>query len=360
MLDQISAAFDRKDHKTAARLLKTFLQESPQNPWGQFYRGRLYEVSGKENEARELFQKLLRDVPNPKLAAQARQGLQRLDQQQKDRRQAEIAQATADPRNAELGILILEGIPSDLRTTAAQALAQILKIDPYTARMQLPNKGWKLFRTGAIGELKLYGEQLQAAHIPTFWTTLSDVQSLPIFQVKYFQDFEPAIAICENEKGQVGTLNFEWSEITQQVDGMLPIFERVIDTTMREGIQRQRKDETQDFARICDLHLPKRRCILRLCDWNYQFDQGIDFGMNENTINIDQAINRLHWNRLIEFLNYQIPNKTIWSEFTPFAETAIDFSMLLNRLPSIQLFGQEDSLWNPAFHLYSGLAFLRN
>jgi tetratricopeptide (TPR) repeat protein len=354
MLDKIATAFDRQDYKTAAQLLKAFLKESPQNPWGHLYRGRLYEVSGKAAEAREVFQKLLRDVPNPKLSAQARRGLQRLDEQDAKQR----AQAIADPRDTELGMLILEGIPSESRTAAAQAFAQILKIDAYTARMQFPSKGWKLFRTGAIGELKLYGNQLRQANIPAFWATLSEIQSLPIFQVKYFEEFEPAIAICENEKGQVGTLKFEWSEITQQVDGMLPIFEQVVDSSIKEEIQRQRKDETQDFARICDLHLPKRGCILRICDWTYQFDQGIDFGMDEDTIRLDQAINRLHWNRLMEFLRDQIPEKILYSEFTNFAETAIDFGVLLKRLPSIDLFGQEASLWNPAFNLYSGLAFI--
>lgn len=360
MLDQIAAAFDRQDYQSAARLLKEFLQQSPQNPWGHLYRARLYEISNKVNEAREIYQKLLREVPNPKLAAQARQGIQRLDELEAAQRQQQIQQAISDPQNAELGILVLAAIPPETRTHAAQALAQILNIDPYTARMQLPNQGWKLLRTGAIGELKLYGQQLQAANIPAFWVTLNAVQTLPVYQVHYFQEFDPsAIVVCQNEQGLLGTLTFDWSEISQRVEGMLPIFERVVDSSIREGIQRQRKEETQDFARICDLHLPQRRCILRLCDWNYQFDQGIDFGMDEATVRLDQTINRLHWNRLIEFLNYQNPQQLILSEFTSFAESAIDFPLLLNRLPAIQLFGQDDSLWNPAFHLYSGLAFWR-
>jgi hypothetical protein len=357
MLDQIAAAFDRKDYKTAAHLLKTFLQESPQNPWGQFYRGRWYEVTHQTAEAKAIYQQLLRDVSNPKIAAQARQAIQRLDAQDNEQRQSAIASATADPQQAELGILILEAISAAAKPTVAQTLAQILNLDLYTARLQLPSLGWRLLRTGPIGELRFYCDQLNAANIPAFCVTVSAVQTLPVYQVEYFEDFDPkAIVVCRNDQGQIGRLEFSWTELHQRVEGILPIFERVVDTTMREGIQRQRKIETQDFARVCDLHLPQRGCILRLCDWTYQFDQGIDFGIGTNTIELDQTINRLHWNRLIEFFNYHnIPAQT---GFTRFAETAIDFAMLLKRIPRIDLFGQEDSLWNAAFPLYSGLVLL--
>lgn len=363
MLDQLAAAFDRQDYKMAAQLLKAFLQQSPQNPWGQFYRGRLYEASGDRDSARKFYQQILRDISNPKIVLQARQALQRLDDLEAAEHQQAIAAATTQPHNTEPGLLVLEAMPSEAKAAAAQALARIMKLDAYTARLQLPNKGWKLYRVGAIGELKLYGQQFRDANIPAFWGTVTDVQKLSVFQVHYLQDYEPnAITVCENEQGQLGTLEFQWSEVSQRVEGMLPIFERVVDVTPREGVQRQRKEQTQDFARICDLHLPKRRCILRLCDWKYQFDQGIEFAaIGDGVIDLDQAINRLHWNSLTSVLNYLLPDKPVWSEFTSFAETAIDFPVLLQKIPSnIHLFGQEASLWNSAFHLYSNLAAIQS
>lgn len=362
MLDQIAAAFDRQDYKTAAQLLKTFLKESPQNPWGQFYRGRLYEAYGNWEGAKEIYQHVLRDVLNPKIALQTRQALQRIHDLEQAKHQAAILEATANPENAELGMLVLEAMPPEAKSKAAIAVAQIMKIDAYTARLQLPNKGWKLYRIGAIGELRLYGQQLQAANIPSFWATVTDIQTHSVFQVHSFQEYEPhALALCENEHGQLGTLKFDWSEVSQRVEGMLPIYERVVDITPREGIQRQRKEQTQDFARICDLHLPERGCILRLCDWKYNFDQGIEFAaLGENVIELDQAVNRIHWNSLTSFLSQILPSQPVWSEFTSFAETVIDFPVLLQKLPSnIHLFGQDISLWNSAFHLYSNLAAVR-
>jgi hypothetical protein len=278
MLDQIAAAFDRQDYRTAAKLLKEFLRESPQNPFGQFYRGRLYEVSGKLEAAEEIYRQLLRDVVNPKIAGQARQGIQRLETLAQTRQQTAIAKATADPKNTELGILVLEAISSDIRTTSAQSFAQIMKLDAYTARLQIPHRGWRLYRTGAIGELQHYGQQLRDAEIPAFWAPLKALQNLQVFQVQYFQSYQPnAIAVCQNEHDQLGSLSFDWAEVTQRVEGRLPIFEQVVDTDARQRTQRQRKEQTQDYAHICDLHLPKRRCILRLCDLNYHCHQGLRF-----------------------------------------------------------------------------------
>lgn len=360
MLDQIAAAFDRQDYRTAAKLLKEFLQQSPQNPFGQLYRGRLYEVSGKLEAAEAIYRQLLRDVVNSKIATQARQGIQRLETLTQTRQKAAIAAATADPKNLEMGMLVLEAIHSDVRTTSAQNFARIMQLDAYTARLQIPHRGWRLYRTGAIGELQLYGQQLRDAEIPAFWSPLKTLQTLQVFRVQYFREYQPtAIAVCQNEHDQLGSLSFEWAEVKQRVEGRLPIFEKVVDTDPRQGTQRQRKEQTQDYAHVCDLHLPKRRCILRICDLTYQFYQGMAF--SDPTAAIEQTTSRIHWNNLLAFLNYQLPEQPIWSEFTPFAETAIEFPNLLKRLKShIHLLGQDSSPWNPAFHLYSGLAFLRD
>jgi predicted Zn-dependent protease len=74
MIDQVAAAFERQDYRTAAQLLQQLSQDSPQNPWVQFYLGRLDEVSGKLETAEEIYRQLLRNVSNTKIVAQARQG----------------------------------------------------------------------------------------------------------------------------------------------------------------------------------------------------------------------------------------------------------------------------------------------
>jgi hypothetical protein len=363
LLDQIEIAFDRKDYKTAAGLLKAFLEQSPHDPWGQVYRARLYEISGRFDKAKAVYQQLLRTVGSPKIIAVVRSSLQQIHDREQAQRQQAIEQAKSDLRNAESGVLILEAIPPEERSQAAVAIAEIFGTDAYTARVQIPNRGWRLSRVGAIGELEFYGQQLRSANIPVFWARESDLHQLPVFEVQYFSDYNPqATLVCQNEQGHLGSMTFDWSEVSQRVEGMLPIFEQVVDTTMRQGIQRQRKEQTQDYRRICDLHLPKRHCILRICDWNYCFDQGIKLpAIDTNTIDLDQAINRLHWNSLMTFLRLQLPKKNTWSEFTSFAETAIDYPLFLNRIPNkISFYGQDSSLWNSAFQLYSSLAFIRN
>lgn len=360
-LDQIAAAFDRRDYNLAARLLKEFLKESPQNPWGHIYKARLYEVSEHFENATAIYQQLLKSVTHPKIVSHARQGLQRIEARLQVKRQQAIAAAKSDPQNTEPGLLILEAIAPEIRAQAAKALAQIMNLDVYTARLHLPNRGWKIYRLGAIGEMNLYTEQLRTANIPAFCVTEVDLQQVSVFEVQYFEDYAPqAIVVCQNQQGQLGSLSFDWSEVSQRVEGQLPILENVTDVILGREVKRRSKAETLDYLQVYDLHLPKRRCILRMCDWRYQFDQGIEFGaMGDATIELDQAMNRQHWNSLKNFLNEQLLKQPLWADFSSFGETAIEFPMLLERLPAhVQEY--DHALWSSAFHLYSSLAFNRN
>jgi hypothetical protein len=173
--------------------------------------------------------------------------------------------------------------------------------------------------------------------------------------------------VCQNAEGQLGTLTFNWSEVTQRVEGLLPLFDEVVDLDARRKLQR--KTQTLDYVQFCDLHLFERNTILRLCDRNYQFQQGIAFApaslqdhYGELTApTLHQGTTRSNWNNLLDFLNRQLPQRRVWSDFTTFAETALDFKEMLGHLPShIDLFRREETLWDPAFELYSGLVFLRN
>jgi thioredoxin-like negative regulator of GroEL len=177
-LDQIAAAFDRRDYNLAARLLKDFLKESPQNPWGHVYKARLYEVSENFEGATAIYQQLLKQVTHPKIVSHARQGLQRIETRLQVKRQQAIEQAKSDPQNTEPGLLILEAIAPEIRAQAAKDFARIMNLDVYTARLHMPNRGWKIYRLGAIGEMNFYAEQLRAANIPAFCVTEVDLQQV--------------------------------------------------------------------------------------------------------------------------------------------------------------------------------------
>ncbi|MEA5514914.1 tetratricopeptide repeat protein [Nodularia sp. UHCC 0506] len=353
MIKQVATAFERQDYHTAAKLIKQLLKESPENPWVQFYLGQLHQVSGKHQEAETIYRQLLRNTTNTKIVNQARQGLQRLQEIAQEERQRAISQATSEPSHAELGILVLEPLATELKTTAAPKFAQIMQLDPYTAKLVLPSRGWRLYQTGQIGKLQFYGQQLQQVGIPCFWTTIAAIQQIQVFQVKHFSASDPKpTLVYRNQENQLGSLTFDWSEVTAKVVGMIPIFEQVIDVNNRWELEW--KTQTQDYAQFCDLHLAAKNCILRLYDHGYEYQKGVEIAAqaSQNTI-------RINWNSLLQWISQQIPQVKAWSNFTHFAETALDQIEMLGSIQShIHLLRREQTNWDPAFHLYSGLVFL--
>lgn len=361
MLDQVTRALEQQDYRTAARLLKQLAKQEPKNPWVRLYVGRLYEATEKPEAAETAYRYLLRHVTNPKIVSQARQGLERLAATQQAQRQQALANAMSNPDSSEPGVLILEPIDPQKKQTAAQALAQILQLDPYTARLQLPTRGWRLYRTGAVGELRFYGSSLRQAGIPCFWATLTEIQSIHVFNVRYFSESKDggtnpsATVVCQNPQGQLGALSFTREEVAQRVEGRLPLFEEVVDRDARGKLQR--KTQTLDYVQVCDLHLPGRKSILRLSDRTYQFQQGIALNSMRSQ---PQGTAHSHWHALRDFINQFLPETPLWSDFTPFAETAIDYQEVLGRLPPhIDLFRRQATLWDAALQLYSTLVFLR-
>lgn len=355
MLSRVAAAFERQDYHTATQLLQQLVKDSPQDPWVQFYWGQLHEVSGDLEAAATIYQQLLRQTINSKIVAGARQGWQRVEDLLKQQKKQALAQATSDPSDTQMGVLVLEPVANEIKAIAAQKFAQIMQIDSYTARLVLPSRSWRLYRSGAIGELRFLGQQLRSSSVPCFWATLTQIQKIRVFQVKYFQSATPvATVVCQNEQGQLGSLTFDWSEVSQRVSGLVPIFEQVVDLNVRGKLQR--KTQTQDYAQFCDLHLTNRNCILRLCDRSYQFHHGMVF--DQHNLPTSQVTTTINWNNLISLLAHQLSG-AIWSDFTPFAQTALDQIDSFSVPSHIHLLRTDETPWDTAFHLYSGLVFVK-
>ncbi len=355
MPDRLAAAFDRHDYLEVARLLKSL---SPEDPWATFYQGRLWEVDHKLDPAEANYRQLLQTNCGPKITQLARQGLQRIQDLRQAQQQQAIATTTEVPENTELGVLILEPLPPAAKAQVAQQFAQIMQIDPYTARMLIPSRGWRLYRTGSVEELQGYGQQLQAAGVPAFWRSLTLTEQIQVLQVRYIESAAAQITVvCETQANQTVSFSFANTEVHQQVNGLLPIFEDVVDLDARGKLQR--KSKTQDHAQICDLHLPQKNCLLRFYDSGYQFQQGINLAPNSGAEDfLDQRTSWTNWQHLSQFLAQQLAQVQIWQDFQAFAETAIDHSDLLNQVnPQINLFRRSASHWDPAFHLYSCLIF---
>lgn len=362
MIEQIANALERQDYRTAASLLKKLLKQEPDHPWGRLYLARLYEETGKLDLAEDIYRHLLRNAINSKIAALARSGLERLETREKQRLKQAIAQANSQPENAKSAVLIIEPVTGENRRQIAQKFAKIVGLDPYTAQMQLPSLHWRFHRTGPLGELQVYGQELREAGIPAFWASLEEIEQINVFTVKYFQAISPQpTVICQNESGQVGTIGFDWSEVAQRVEGRLPIFESVVVLDARG--RQQRQEQIQDYVQVYDLHLPNRQCLLRLCNINYQFDEDLAL-----TADLRQELsNRLKWNHLISLLSSQLKQTPVWSDFTTFGEMALQQAKilvnpteLLGGITShIHISRRAETDWDPAFQLYSALVFLK-
>jgi tetratricopeptide (TPR) repeat protein len=365
-LDEVKAAFDAGDYREATKLLKVLLKESPENPWVQFYVAKLYEVTDKLEAAEKIYRKLLSQARNPKVVSQARDGLKRVEMIPKERRQVAIARAKEDPGQLLPGLLVLEPIDPELKTQAAQSFARIMQLDLYSARLLLPTRSWRMYRTGAIGELRVFVDELRKANIPAFCATIEQINRIRVFRTSYFPSISPqATVVCQNEMNQVGQISFNWSEVTQLVSGLLPIFEEV-------GVQNHRRTRTNykqkisNYVGVCDLHLPQRGCILRLCQDSYEFQQGFDFTPEANqpakglTPKIEKFSTQLKWQNMLKILKEKLPLIACWSDFTSFAETTLQELDMLDRMNShIDLLREVPTNWDPAFQLYSGLVFLR-
>jgi hypothetical protein len=354
MLEELAAAFDRQDYKTAATLLKQLRQSSPDSLWVKLYAGRLQEVSGKQAAAAAAYRRVLQNTTNPKLVRQAREGLQRLKNAQADSPSPPVADL-ADPGT---GFLVLEPIAPEVRQVAAQAFAQVMKLDSYTARLILPSRGWKLYRVGGLREMQRYAQELCRGGMPTFCGSLDAIQKIRVFRVQYFEAASPQVkVVCQNEAEELGSLSFQWSEVANRVEGMLPIFEDVVDVGAFNKLKR--KEQTQDFAQIMDLHLPRRGCILRLCDRSYQFDQGVVFDASQDgAMSVAQTTTRIRWNKMLAFLDKRLTDVPIWSDFSVFADSALEHLDFVTSLrPYVDVLRKAPSNWDPAFQLYSGLVY---
>lgn len=355
MIEQVAAALERQDYQEATRLLKALPAE---DLWVQLYQGRLYEMTGQGATAEAVYRQLLRTATGFKLTVEARRGLQRIEALAQQHQQLSIAQATVDSRDTKLGLLVLESVSREARPLAAQKFAQVMKVDPYFARLQLPSQGWRLYRTGPIGELRVYGQALQGAGVPVFWLSLAEIQQIQVLQVSYFQANASQVTVVYAAPGnRPGSFTFNWSEVAQRVTGLLPLFEEVVDLDARGKLQRKQK--IQDHAQICDLHLPGKNCILRLCDSGYQFQRGIDLTLGRDKDQVDRDTSWANWKHLMGFLS-QSHQAPVWSDFKFFVETALEQVERLDLVePHINLFRREESAWDQSFHLYSCLVFLK-
>ena len=354
MYELVAAAIANQDYKRAAQLIKQWQKTAPKDPLMLLQIAKLQTETLQFDAAERTYLKFLKRVNNPKLMGQARAGLKHVQQRREAAQQQALADATAVLGSDEPGVLIIT--PPRDRQIAAQGLAKVLKIDPYTARMQLPSQGPRLQRIGPVGALEFYGKALQTAGIPTFWTSVEQIQALQTFRVKHFRQLQPhPIVVCTSPNGQLGAIEFDWSEVSQRVVGQVPVFEQVAD--LGPWGKPKRKEATQDYVQMLDLQLHGRSIILRVCDRTYEFAKSVRLLPDGS---IQHTTTRLQWNALLQTVHQTVSGPCL-NHFNSFGQGALEF---IDLLPYINAYTDIDrrapSNWDPAFHLYSTVLFLQH
>ena len=346
---QVVAALEASDYQQVTRLLKQWQVDEPANPLLRLYAALLQERTNRLAAAEKNYLQLLKQAPHNKVMSQARAGLNRIQQQQALQKAEALEQARKILGGDEVAILAVSSPPPEGRQQAIAGLAQVFNLDPYTARLKLPSSGFRIYRTGTWGEVSYYAQALKQAHTPTLVAKVSEVKALQTFQVDYFESLTPQpTVLCKNSAGQLGTIRFDWTEVSQQVSGQLPIFEQVVD--LGPWGRTVHKEKVQDYAQVVDFHLAGRQIVLRLCDRLYHYQKGISLTKNELN-------SRIQWNQLLAKLgqSIQVPHH---SDFTRFGKSALEFINLLPPIhPNLDIDRRAPSHWDPAFHLYSSLCY---
>lgn len=378
MIEQIAAAIARRDYSQASRLLQPLLKEQPQNPWVKLYAGQLHEAHQRPERALSLYRHLLQSTTNRQVIQQARQGIARLTAtpstspnppQPTTANQPSTRSSTdpvfADPASAGPALttpveamLVLQPPTGADRNRAIAAFAQIASLDPYTARTHLPLRGLRFHSVGELATLQRYQKQLHQAKIPALLLPLQRMRHLHVFRVQRLSQIPSPNVLCKNQDGQLGNLAFVWQEVDCCVEGRVPIFEEVVDMDARKRLLRKQK--TQDYAYLLDIHLPKRRSILRLCDQTYQFT-GQPMGVSSASRLAQQSgagmTRRYQWQALKQTILAH-SNCPVWSDFIPFAESALEgLATVPDFFPHVDILRKKKTPWDKAFHVYSSLAF---
>jgi hypothetical protein len=354
---QVAAAIQARDYQQAARLLKQWQASDPKNPLLRLSVAQVQERTDRLDAAEKTYLSLLKQAPSGKIMSQARAGLGRIQHRQKQQQTEQKAQALEQARTVaggdELAMLAIASPTESDRPQAIKTIASTFGLDLYTARLKIPATGFRLYRTGPWGEISYYAKTLQQAHIPVLSAKFKDIKSLQVFQIGHFDSLSPSpTVICKNAAGQQGKLQFDWSEVSQQVSAQLPIFEQVIDLgPWGKPIHRE---EVQDYVQVIDLHLAKRQIVLRICDRLYQYQKGIPLSQQ------GELNSRIQWNHLLKQLNPAI-NAPHHSDFSRFGEAALEFINLLPPLPAhLDIDRRAPSHWDQAFHLYSSLCYFNH
>lgn len=354
MWQKVTEAIEQKNFTQAQQLLQQYKEEDIDGLWTRYYSALIEETQENWEIAEAQYRQIIRDsiYPNPKLITKIRDGIERILIAKKQPKKQVITQLEVKENNEDLAVLVLEAIDLEEKKLLAPQFAKIMEIDRYTATLQIPTRSWRLYKTGNYGKLSYYHHQLSQANIPSVCQTIKEINQIKVYQVKYIQSaLEELILVCETDSETEETINLQITEINHRVEAIIPLFESTVHIDAKGKMQK--KQSTLDYAKFYDLHIHKRNLILRFSDYFYEFEQGVNFLIDTKTASEK-------WKNLVNFFATKINHASLHSDFTLFAESLVQFPEMLKQVKSrMQLFRREETVWDEAFQLYSGLVFLR-
>lgn len=354
MYDAVLLAIEGKQLAQAAKLLRQWQRAHPTDPWLGLALGRYWEAQGAGDRAQVIYRRLLQQVTNTRLLSLARAGLQRTNQAQSPSPQGQRPPDNALMGSTQPAVLVLMTVPEPHRSTAARALAQVMDIDLYTARLRLSSQHWRLYRVGPLGEMQHWCEALNHQGVPCGCIALDQITQIMIWPVVAIESFTPQLRlICQDRGGLQNILTASWGEVQRRVVGQVPIYESVVD--LGPWGKLQRRQTTQDYAEIMDWHLEDRG-IVRFCDRTYNHrDSAVIPTLGPQGRTGGQAI---AWRALQNYCEEQGPPPLL-KDFSGFGLAALDFMDLIPDLGgTIDLGRDQPTAWDKAFQLYSSLRFL--
>jgi len=342
------------NYQEAKEKLSLLNVEEKDRLWYRYYSAFILEKEGDLTSAENSYRQIIKDsiYPDPALMKLIRDGIERIVNIYKSEKEEKKQEFQSIENSQDLAVLILEPVKPEDKKNLAPVLAKLMGIDNYTATLQIPTRSLRLYKTGSLGELKYYQSELSQGEIPCFCHGIKNINDMQVCQVKFIENEDNFCQLMiENDLEEETFFTLNWEDVKGKVQGLIPIFEMTTHLDARNKIQK--KQATLDYANFLDLHLVKDNLILRFSDHFYEFDSGLILAENSKTT-------QEKWKNLVNYLLEKNPNITLSSNFNLFAEGAIAFPEMLKQITAhINLFRREESLWDEAFQLYSGLIFLQ-
>jgi hypothetical protein len=361
MLESVAAAVERRDFRTAQKLIVKALEEHPKEPMVHFYAGEIRMNIGKWEAAARSYQRALQFDLSPDYALKVTEKLGIASQkllEQKDKQQDTLKRQATGKETS--GLLILTSLPLAEKLAAAKTIAEILGGDPFTIKLQIPSRGWRLYRTGSYAQLQSAATSLMEAGVPAFAYPLAKIVPIEVKQVVSIESFRPEFILnCTNEFDELEHIEIDPAKVVGTVSTLLPIFEEVVENDPKTGTQR--KPKILDYVPVIDLHIPDRQLIVRICSENYDFTK-LPLEINSRVTREGLSFNtsRVGWDESVAAMQNILVNSTQWVDFNTFADTAISFPEMLSHVPShSQLLHRKDDIWDRIFHLYSCMTYDR-